>query len=394
MSAVRESVPPPGGERTEEPARISAPAPTPPRRQRTRLVAIAVAAVACAAAVAAVLLPAGHRRPTESSLRAAGFTTEYPAGWRLLIGKSAQGVTTYSIGSTNTPLDSLNLPAPGEIGVTVSESSIATASLVDPAAASDDPLSLLSHMIGIPRVAGAPEVLTPLHEVTLGGTAAAAIKYSYTYNNVGNVQSDIVARHGSQIVMIEMDAEPSLAAQGAAALATAVAQWRWQDTQQAPSTVNPAAGAPVRPDSASVAGRYEVVGNVLAVHGFASERAGDELLRHWWINRSCIGSTCRLVLTRDVAAASGIPPISADLTPTRGGWTAHFEETQGCTGPGSRVKTTELSTWKIWATPAGLEATEHGHSPESGGCPSSDIVIHWYAAKHVALAPQPPSTEA
>src|SRR6202012_2768117 len=129
------------------------------------------------------------------------------------------GMTTYSIGSTNTPLDSLNLPAPGEIGVSINESSVAAAWPLDPGAATDGPLALLSHIIGIPPRAGAPEVLTPLHAVTLAGTAAAAITYSYTYNNVGIVQSDIVARHGSEIIMVEMDTERSLAAQGAAAMA-------------------------------------------------------------------------------------------------------------------------------------------------------------------------------
>jgi hypothetical protein len=368
----------------------------PVRCSRIRLVAIAVAVVglACAAAIAAVALPTGHRRSAGSPLRAGGFTTEYPAGWTLRIGEPMQGMTTYSIGSTSTPLNSLNLPAPGEIGVSINESSISAAWPLDPGAATDNPLALLSHIIGIPRTAGAPEVVTPLHAVTLAGTAAAAITYSYTYNNVGNVQSDIVARHGSEIVMIEMDTEPALAAQGAAALANTVAHWRWRQAQPTARSVSPAARAPVHRSAASVAGHYEVVGNILSVRGIAAERAGDELLRHWWINRSCIGSRCRLVLTRDVAAASGIAPISADLTPTRGGWTAHFEETQGCAGPDSRVKTTEFSTWKIWATPDGLEATEHGHSPEMGGCAPSDIDIHWYANKQPAPAPQSPSTEA
>ena len=366
----------------------------PPGRRPRRVVGLAIAAgLACAVAVAALVLPMGHRRSTGSSLRGHGFTTEYPAGWRLRVAQPVAGVTTYSIGSTNAPLDSFNLPAPAEVGLTISESSIATASRLDPAAATEDPLALLSHMVGIPRTASDPQVLTPLDKVTLGGTAAAAIKYSYWYNDLGNIQSDIVARHGSEIVMIEMDTEDSEAAEGASALAYTVAHWHWRQTQPK-QTTNSADSASKAPGAASIAGYYDVVGDVLSVRGFSGEEAGDRLFRHWEIKRSCTGSTCRLVLTRDLAAASGVPPISANLTPTRGGWTARFEETQGCTGPNSRVKTTEFSTWKIWATPDGLEATEHGHSPEMGGCAPSDLTIHWYAAKQAATAAGSPPAEA
>jgi hypothetical protein len=137
--------------------------------------------------------------------------------------------------------------------------------------------------------------------------------------------------------------------------------------------------APAAATDARIVGVYEVVGDIISTYGFSGERPGDALLRGWLIQRSCAASDCRLVLSRTVAAVSGVPPLSAVLHPTRGGWTAHFTETQGCPSPSSPTQTTEFSTWKLWAVANGLQATELAHQPASGECAAAANTIHWYA---------------
>jgi hypothetical protein len=151
-----------------------------------------------------------------------------------------------------------------------------------------------------------------------------------------------------------MDAEPSLAARGSSVMAAGIERWRWH---------------------------YDVVGSVLSSYGYSGEAAGEQLFRYWRIQRRCTRSGCRLILTRTVAPSSGVAPISAVLHPTRAGWTAHFSETQGCPGPRSSIRTTEYSSWTLWVTSTGLEATEEGHQPARGHCVAAGNVIHWYAVR-------------
>lgn len=131
---------------------------------------------------------------------------------------------------------------------------------------------------------------------------------------------------------------------------------------------------------AYLVGQYDVVGDILSSRELPYEPAGEELQRSWSVAQACT-TGCRLVLTRDLAAESEVPPMSAVLHPTSGGWTAHFVETEGCPGPGSSFVSTEYSSWKLWMTSAGIQATETGISPPSTGCDPSSITIHWYATK-------------
>lgn len=143
---------------------------------------------------------------------------------------------------------------------------------------------------------------------------------------------------------------------------------------------------------AAIVGAYEVVGHIVATHGFSGEKPGEDLLRAWLIQRACTRSGCRLMLTRSLAAVSGVPPISAVLHPAPGGWTAHFTETQGCPDPSSPTRTTEYSTWRLRTVSHGLEASETGQQPASGPCASAANTIRWYARKLSHHPSPPPST--
>ena len=139
------------------------------------------------------------------------------------------------------------------------------------------------------------------------------------------------------------------------------------------------------PSATGIVGHYQVVGTILVSSGFSEMHAGDQLSRDWWITRSCVPAGCQLVLTRDLAAESAVPPISATLIPVNGGWTAHFVERGGCPGPGSAIVSTEYSTWTLNAVNGGLQATEHGYSPAvrtpTVGCAPSRDAIQWSASK-------------
>ncbi len=393
VSNARASVPPPGWETAQGAAQEKQPSPGGDGVTRRRLTArrpliffVAIALVAAAGTAFALTRPNASPqqslRPTSlrQLLRGAGFTTEYPAGWRLTVNRPVAGLTSYALGSSSGKLNGLNIPAPGEVGITVTEYSLAKfARLADPAAPAQSALTLLPHVIGIPRSAQSPAVLTPLHATTLGGVPAASVTWSYTYNGVGNLQSDVVARRAGAIVAIEMDAEPALASRAHGAMATALQQWRWQRpglTSSATQTGSHTAG---------IAGFYNVVGKIISSYGLSGERPGGVLTRDWSIRRSCTGPACRFILIRDIAAVSGGGPVTGVLEPAHGGWTAHFTTTYvtngGCARPGSPSHSTEHSTWRLWATPTGLEAIEHGQTASNDSCAGSGAVIHWYATR-------------
>jgi hypothetical protein len=393
VSGGNESLPPPGWDRLSV-APISeqeqSGGSVPVSRPRARLVALLVGLAVVGGVAAATVLPRGARASVPS-IRGGSFSTRYPVGWTLTVTHPVVGVSNYSLGSTGTKLDELGIPSPGEAGLTISEYSLATlAALADPSAASQNPFVLLAHVVGVPRLAESRDAPIKLHATTLDGAPAAAIVYRYTYGGIENIQSDVVARRGSMVVSIETDADPLAAAQATAAMTSVMAQWRWRQTQSghdgsaAPTT----SSSTPRADAASIVGRYDVVGSVLLTGGFSGERPGDLLSRNWSIQRTCTHSKCRLILTRTLAAITGLPPISAVLIPTSGGWTAHFAETQGCPDPDSPTRSTEYSTFSMWATPTGLEAIEHGQARQVGNCEATYEDVHWYADKQTGRPSQ------
>lgn len=197
--------------------------------QRIPRAPLTVGALAAALVVVALLLVSSSGGSFAPSVHGGSFTTRYSAGWTLRDTQPARGVTVYALSSNGAQINDLGIPAPGAIGVTIAEYPVAMLVATGaPTALLRNPLTILPHVIGIPRVAENASVTAPLHRTSLAGTPAASIAYSYTYGGVGDAQIDTVARHGATIVSIEMDTEPSLGSQGAAAMARVISNWHWQ----------------------------------------------------------------------------------------------------------------------------------------------------------------------
>lgn len=217
---------PPGGE-------ADAPSPLVPRPlqrnrgrswPRTGWLIVVAAAAAVVVVVVAVLAVSGESAP---SFGGVGFTTSYPSGWTLAVSHPGPGATLWSLSSDGSKLNDLGIPPDGSVGVTVGQFP-ADALTTDPAASTQSPVALLPNVIGVPRAAVSVAVTSALQPTALGGVPAAAIGYSYTYNGLANVQSDVAARKGNEIVWVEVDTGPAQSARGAAALRTIVGQWNWR----------------------------------------------------------------------------------------------------------------------------------------------------------------------
>ena len=197
-----------------------------------RLILTAVLAAGVAVAVV-LLVGGGSSAPALARLRAAAFATAVPAGYVLTRSHPLPGFDNLQLmGRTNgrpLPLANAGVPPAGMIELTLSEVpvSVATAATHDRSLATLPPLRLLGLLVD--RPSGATHVVTtvPLHTTMLAGTPAAAITYAYRYHGVRNLQSDIVTRHGTELIGIELDSEPALAGAGHAAVATVLSNWSW-----------------------------------------------------------------------------------------------------------------------------------------------------------------------
>jgi hypothetical protein len=194
------------------------------------MVALLLAAVAVAV-VAALTLGGGSSVQT---LQGSSFTTSYPAGWRMTV-HHADGIAEYQLSSTAATPDGYGIPPAGTIAITIGEVPAAvvashplTGGAPDLSAGSQDATELLPNVVGTPAGALNESITTAGHPTTLDGIDAAAIVYAYSNSGLQNVQSDIVARRGTEIFNAELDTEPSLESQGNAALATIIADWHWK----------------------------------------------------------------------------------------------------------------------------------------------------------------------
>jgi type II secretory pathway pseudopilin PulG len=231
--------PPPGV------ASAPAPPPQPSRRSPRPLIAALAIVAAVAGALIVTLGASGSGSSSTTALRGRAFTTAYPDGWTVTIRHRSAEDITYVLTSSAARTNDLGIPPAGAIGITIDDYSLEAVSAIDPAAAatvSQDPLALLPAFIGTPRTAVDEVSSVALHTTTLGAAAAAAASYTYIYNGVSDVQSDVVSRHGQQIATIELNTEPALASQGTAALNAVAAHWRWAGH----GGVKPAAPAKLR----------------------------------------------------------------------------------------------------------------------------------------------------
>ena len=196
-----------------------------------RLILCGVLAAGVAAAIVIALGSSGP--PVLRTLRAATFTTLVPAGYAVTLTHPLAGFDNFQLlsgaGAGALPIVDGGVPPAGTIELTLSEVPAAAASAAthNPRLQTLPPMALLGLLVHLPS--GASHVLTSarLHRASLGGQAAAAITYTYTYHGLANVQSDLVTRRGTQLVGVELDSRPALAEKAAAAEHTVLSNWAW-----------------------------------------------------------------------------------------------------------------------------------------------------------------------
>jgi hypothetical protein len=194
---------------------------------------ILCAALAAGLAAAIVLALGGSPAAPLKLLRGATFTAVAPAGYALSLTYPLAGFQKFQLtsgaGGQDLGLTSSSVPPAGTIELTVSDVPLSVASSASHNArlTTLQPLALLPLVVELPN--GAQHVVTSqqLHPATLAGQAAAAISYSYTYQGVANVQSDIVTRRGEQLLGVELDSDPGLQGQALAAERALLAHWSW-----------------------------------------------------------------------------------------------------------------------------------------------------------------------
>jgi hypothetical protein len=166
-------------------------------------------------------------RPAQSpTLNASSFTAGYQRGWSVTTKTGPHGEHRYQLSSTGRPISPLGIPARATVGITIDESS--TSIFANRRFASSSARALLPHIVGIPRGATAITRSTLPQRTLLGGTEAGEESYTYTYKGRQNVQVDVLAKLHARLVLVELDAEPTLARQSQTGLEALTQHWTWR----------------------------------------------------------------------------------------------------------------------------------------------------------------------
>jgi len=202
---------------------------------RQQLLAGSVVLLVAAAAAAALLTRAGgHGASRAPTLSAGLFTTSYEPGWSLTSEAGLRGSHRYQLSSTGAAVDRLGIPATGAVGITIDESapSILASARLPSAASGGAPslsaLELLPIVVGVPRGAVGVQRTGAPRRITLDGAEAGEESYAYTYRGRTNVQADVLAQREGRIVLVELDAEPTLARGSQEGLEAVTLGWRWR----------------------------------------------------------------------------------------------------------------------------------------------------------------------
>jgi hypothetical protein len=188
------------------------------------LLALAVAAAGLALASSGARHSAGR-----ATLNAASFSTSYEPGWWLTTTVLPRGDYLYELTSSRARVDALGIPPAGTVAITIHEAPVSflPAALLGAKGPTPSALELLPSLAGVPS--GAREVIhTRARRGTLAGAEAGEQSHAYAYGARRNVQVDVLAEHGGHVVLVQLDAEPRLAAQARAALATVTRAWTWR----------------------------------------------------------------------------------------------------------------------------------------------------------------------
>jgi hypothetical protein len=162
--------------------------------------------------------------PTRTTkLDARMFSTRYPTGWSVMTAQR-RGAVRYQLSSNGKTINGLDIGPAGTVGVTILE----TAPSRVVGAFSRGIPALLPLIVGTPRTAeGVTRTAAP-RAVTLDGAQAAEESYAYMYGGRENVQSDVLARRGDRLVLVELDGEPTAARAAEADFEALMRGWRWR----------------------------------------------------------------------------------------------------------------------------------------------------------------------
>lgn len=324
--------------------------------------------------------------PLAGSSRA--FTTEFPAWWRVSMTFPSAGVTDYELTTSRagTGYEQV-LPTPGAVELQIVDFPAASVAVaLGPHAASQGPLQLLRYAFQ-PRGAKHIVRLAASHHSSLAGVPAASVSYGYTYDGRRDVQTELVSRHGGEIVSIQLDAAPALARSARSALRTIMSHWRWLNRSAAIRT--PAVQAPVAvaaPAASTPDGQWIASGFTSAVSGdVANARLDQRDVRAWYFTHVCTSATkCRSELVDQLMYGT---TDRAQLTQTTANawWTAQFPATGGsCARRPSRPARRETITDTIqlgWSSPAHREliADQTETITGCGNQTPAVVAYHWTA---------------
>lgn len=190
----------------------------------------------------------GAGQASAGTLSGTTFTTHIPDGWALSVSHPSAEVNAYTLTTGHAGRNDLGIASDGVIAITISEYSLATLARLDPGAAGavQDPVGLVTDLTSPPSGAQDGSASAP-NRGSLGGQPAAGISYTYTYEGVRNVQTDLIAVNGQAVATVELDVAPALARQGSSAMNSVIADWRWRGLSIAPG------GGPTPPTSIELA---------------------------------------------------------------------------------------------------------------------------------------------
>ncbi|HTA14909.1 MAG TPA: hypothetical protein VK781_08640 [Solirubrobacteraceae bacterium] len=211
---------------------------------RNLIATLAVIAVAAVGAAVLLVSSHGHGRtgsppvvvqPGVKTLQGSVFSTSYDAGWVLSSKRDSIGAAQYQLSSTGAAINPLGIAPAGTVAITINEtpesffSSAHTAGVgPDLAVRRQSAVQLLPHIVGTPRGAQRTILASRPQRSKLAGVEAAIESYGYTYAGTGNIQVDVLSRKHGDIVLLELNTEPSLSSQGEAALEAIAKHWRWR----------------------------------------------------------------------------------------------------------------------------------------------------------------------
>jgi hypothetical protein len=159
----------------------------------------------------------------EKTLHARLFNAPYPGDWSVSTAQR-RGAIRYQLTSTGRAIDNLDIGPAGTVGVTILETAPSRAIGAFTHGAS----ALLPLIVGTPRTAAGVTRTAAPRAISLDGAPAAEESYTYMFSGRENVQSDVLARRGDRLVLIELDGEPSAASSAEAGFEALTRGWRWR----------------------------------------------------------------------------------------------------------------------------------------------------------------------